>query len=145
MSVTFHLYKVLDNVDYLGDNPEKIRGGTFSDGKEHSILDKANIKQMFKGKRGLSRLLSRLDTFKLKTYDTKSGWTHTYLVLDEEVYRQGFILKNRFYRKEITYVVCTTKKQLEDLFNQYMKRSGKEIAEVFLSHWEPGMLFTCCW
>lgn len=185
MSVTFHLYKIRDDVEFLGNLADKVKWGikndealtkletehgfkgdftsdeledwenrmieaSFSDGKKHDIFDKNCIKQIFKGTRGLNRLLNRLDGLNFKRLENENGYIYNYIVVDEIVYRQGWFLKKKFFNKEITACICTTKKQMENFFKQYIDYNsndtrGKEAAEAFLNAWEPGMLFKCVW
>lgn len=185
MSVTFHLYRIRDDVDFLGNLEDKVKWNikndenlvkiekehgyrddltveelsefnrktkakSFSDGNIHEIFDKTYIKAIFKGKRGLSRLLKRLEKLNFKTFCNKNGYTYKYIVLDEVLYRQGWFLKKRFFKKEITWCICTTKEQMISFFNQYINYTGsdtrgREAVEAFTNAWETGVIFECDW
>lgn len=175
-----HLYKINNDVDYVGSISDKVKGDkkvqnkvydnygyrddftpkeymqwlndieklAYSDKQNHSLLDITYIKTAFKGKRGLNKLMKRLSDFKFKTYESPSGYTYRYLVVDEVLYRQGWFLDKKFFKKDITLAVCTTKEQMKHFFDQYMDYSddtGKEVVEAFMNAWEPGMIFKCIW
>lgn len=131
---------------YLRTGMPSLERKEWSDDAPHVFLDVSKCKSMFKGHRGWRRIQERLDTLPYKRYKE-----HKYLGLDMVEYSQGWFLKKRFFRKETTFVYCTTKKQMEDFFKQYMDYSGehywgaKYTVDKFLASWQDGMVFECCW
>ena len=110
-------------------------------------IDVTHLRACFKYARGWRRLAKRLKNLNTKTFKN-SRYTQKYIPVDEVQYAQGWFFKKKFFNKEITYVLCTTKKQMENFFKQYIDYNShdtraKEAVERFINAWEDGMLFEC--
>lgn len=126
------------------------KANAWSDGKEHDKLDISHLKACFKHTRGWKRLASRFEDMPIKTFKSARG-IQRYIPVDEVQYAQGWFFKKRFFNKEITFVFCTTKEQMENFFKQYVDFNhpsddrGKEAVNRFINAWEDGMIFECAW
>lgn len=145
-----HGYREDFTFDELQDWKDKINRLAYSDGNSHEILDICEIKRMFSGCRGLRRVLKGVQGLNFKKYTNLDSNTYKYVVTDEVLYRQGWFLTKRFFRKEITYYICNTKEQMINFFDHYIDYKshdtrGKEAVEAFKTAWEPGMIFVCAW
>lgn len=119
----------------------------WSDGIDHDKINITHIKSCFKNYRGLKRLLRVFEGLPVKTFNN-GKITQKYIPVDRVAYAQGWFFKNRFFKKKITRVFCTTKEQMENFFNKYIDYNshdtrGKETVELFLNTWEDGMIFEC--
>ena len=129
---------------------EAQRAKAWSDGKEHDKIDITMLKCMFSKERGWRRLRDRLSKFNIQTFN---GKTHVakYIAVDEVGYAQGWFFKTKFFKKKVSFVVCTTKEQMEKFFNRYIDFNsrfdarGRMAVNDFLSKWEDGMIFVCAW
>lgn len=158
MSVTFHLYRVRDDVDYLGspyDNKEERTDKNddsyyvprYSDGIIHTIIDYGYAKAMCT-KRDMHRMLKPIRDLNYKLFDNKQLGTVKYVVVDEVLYRQGWFLKKKFFDRKTTVIWCNSKEQMARFFDEYIDynskdKRGRECVRVFLNAYEPGMLFEC--
>lgn len=127
---------------------ESQKASAWSDGVEHEFYDITHRKMCYKGVRGWRRIRNRLEKFNHRQFKKKD--TRNYLVLDIVEYAQGWFFKKRFFKKEITYVVCTTKREMENFFRQYVDFNGRdtrgrEAVNRFMASWEDGMIFECAW
>lgn len=117
----------------------------WSDGKKHQLFKLDTKKGYLRSCRGGRRMLNRLSKFSHQHFSNEY-YRFNYLVLDEVVYRQGWFLKKRFFRRKFWTVYGTTKEEVERFFNKYLKPNdevGKEARDAFLNAWEDGMLFEC--
>ena len=113
----------------------------WSDGKEHYKLDFSYIKQLFGNDKSWRRTSKKLKTIPFKNYNGCK-----YLTTDIIAYAQGWFFKNRFFKKKATVVICTTKQEMINFFNQYVVLKDKyaqEVFQEFITNWEDGMIFKC--
>lgn len=161
MSVTFHLYKVRDDIDYIKspyenreartiDNYDTYYEHSFSDGDSHGILDisyfKSASRKHHKLARSAKRLIKPIKNLNYKLCSTKRGYAYKYVTVDEILYRQGWFLKKKFFEKDMTVVFCNSKEQMQRFFNKYIDRNtarGRECEKAFIDAFEPGMIFEC--
>lgn len=138
---------------------EQQKANAWSDGIKHDMFDLTYYKMIYGKYRGWGRLIKRLNEFKFN-YFQKHSYVCKYLTVDTVEYAQGWFFKKSFYKKDITWTVCTTKDQMKHFFDQYIDcnnrtypigsakfhdNRGKEVIDRFLSSWEDGMLFMCSW
>lgn len=161
MSVTFSLYRIRDDVDYINspysngdvrtpENTEEYYKGKYTDNNKHDMIDISYVKSMcYKGKklaRGAKRAIKPIKNLKYKLCKTTRGYAYKYVTVDEVLYRQGWFLKKKFFNRELTFVFCNSKKQMQRFFNEYIDRSterGKECEKAFMDAFQPGMIFEC--
>lgn len=160
MIVNISLFRVRDDVDFVGDVMEgvsnldwnetlkkygfredmttkemdkffeKMDKMKWSDNESHYMIDKAWINCMYKKERGTKRLIDRIDKFNLKTFNTGKGWTYRYIAADPVIIRQTQGIKPRFFKKKITLVYCTTRNEVESFFRNYVDTSTKAGKEI---------------
>ena len=128
---------------------ERQKNSAWSDSQSHDKIDISHLNACFKHARGWRRLRKRIEGCPIKTFQNKR-YTQRYIPVDEVEYAQGWFFKKKFFKKEITTVFCTTKKQMENFFNQYIDYNnaddrGKEAVCRFLNSWKDGMIFECAW
>lgn len=117
----------------------------YSDGKLHEYIDLDSQKAYLRKFRGGKRMLNRLGRFQFKNFENQN-YHFKYLVVEEVEYRQGWFLKKKFFRKKFWTIYCTTRKELEAFFKNYVNLNnewGREARNAFLNAWEDGMLFAC--
>lgn len=171
MSVTLTLYKPNQDIEFLGcgwmkysskewkklceewinnncanaPSDEELFGNRWSDGGVHYYINVTERKSYLKNYRGGRRYLKRLFRIKSKTFEHKY-YPFQYIPVDIVQYRQGWFLKNRFFKKKFWTIYCTTRKELESFFNKYInfrEEWGEETVNTFLNSWEDGMIFEC--
>lgn len=120
----------------------------FSDGLKHKYLDLTNWYSGPKSKKNRNkRELRRIyNTFNVKSLITARGWVYKYLTVDEILYRQGWFLKKRFFKKYHTIYMATTKEQMKNWFDKYLDvnrkdKKGIECYNAFMNSWEDGCIF----
>ena len=179
MSVTFHLYKLCDNIHYLGrkydfaTKDEKKRFNhlyylasiskedddwvddfikeRYSDNLNHNYIEVTCFKKLSKmGSRykGYYRLYRKLQNFNMDIISSTYGVTYKFIVVDKVVYRQGWFLKKKFFKKGTTCFIATNKKEMQNFFNKYLDfkdKRGIETYNTFLNKWEDGMIFEVSW
>lgn len=184
MSATFHLYKIRDDLQFIGTerdfaSKEKVKeyeenicelsdeqvnkfysyrfktidGNIFipNDTDYIDIIDIYNTASGYKKCKGYKRQLSKLEIFSCNVLHTKRGYTYRAIPVEEVLYRQGWFLKKKWFRKRCTYYVATTKQQLISFFklNLDVKRYDSERAiecmQTFIKYWEDGMIFVVSW
>lgn len=101
-------------------------------------------------KRGANRQRRKLEKFPHEPCEASYGITDNLIYVKDIAYRQGWFLKNRFFKKPYTTVVCTTRSEMESFFKKYIDYKnkdtrGKECVDLFRSKWEDGMIFICSW
>ena len=120
MSVCLNIYKVVTDVQYLGTDYEKLKLTKeerenieelpdeifiekFSDGKKHRYLD-LTMHKWFSTSSGKNRYWKKIKKMNLpyNTIITTYGYTYHATVVASIVYRQGWFLKNRFFKKKCT-------------------------------------------
>ena len=127
---------------------EAQENSAWSDNHRHDKIDITLLRACFKDCRGWKRLVKHFDGFPIKTFN--NGRTiQKYIPVDRVEYAQGWFFKKRFFNKKMTRVFCTTKKQMENFFKQYIDFNdkhdtrGREAVDRFLNAWEDGMIFEC--
>lgn len=131
--------------NFCWQNEQKILA--WSDKKEHYFFDFTYYNSFWRNSRGWKYLYKRLNCFDFKIFNNGHKICK-YLTLDRVLYYQGWFLKKRFFKKEVTFVYCVTKKQMVDFFNRYIdftEENGRMCVKEFLDAWEDGMLFECSW
>ena len=124
---------------------KKMKEKSFSDGKNHELVELDAKKAYLRQFRGGTRMLNRLQKFQSRHFEVPY-YRFNYLVLDQVEYRQGWFLKKRFFQKKFWTIYCTTRKELEEFFKRYVNLNdewGREARDAFLNAWEDGMLFAC--
>lgn len=121
----------------------------WTDGKTHDKIDMTYLTACFGKGRGWRRIKNRLNTLPIQTFNN-GRYSLRYIPVDEVEYAQGWFFKKRFFKKEITFVICVTKQQMENFFKQYIDFNnedtrGREAVDRFLNAWEDGMVFECSW
>lgn len=119
----------------------------WSDSTKHTFFDISYYKKLFRNSRSWHRMEKRLSKFEYRIFDNKKE-KKKYLTVDKIKYAQGWFFNKRFYKKKVTVVFCTTKRELENFFKQYVKCKTVEERKIinnFLNSWEDGMLFECSW
>lgn len=176
MSVTFHLYQVAHGVTYKGKPYEffdkKRRNEVIHDLSDeadkyfedvyegvpglHDFLNLSNYMDISKSckKNGLGKKIKEIEkTFPVQTINAKTG-AYKGICVDKQVYRQGWFLKKRFFKKACTIYVATTKEEMNGFFKKYLDYSyrycndsdfvpARETFNIFNQYWEDGMIFVC--
>ena len=132
---------------------DKMADAAWSDGKKHEMINlvdiRARLKVGTKGRRdrGFKQIFDKLKQFKLQSYRNANGQYYQYIVVDSEVYRQGWFIKKSWFNKKNWYYVATTKKQMENFFNRYFDKSERanEARNAMLNAWRDGMIFETSW
>lgn len=121
----------------------------WSDGIIHDTLDLTYMKSLFKVNhwRGCNRILKKLRQFPIHQF-SNGHYTRNFIVVDEMAYAQGWFFKNNFFKRKMTWNICTTKHEMEEFFKKYIDYLGKdtrgeESVQKFLDSWENGMIFEC--
>jgi len=132
-----------DNYEEWSEEQER---KAWSDHQKHELFDISHYRVCYKKTNGWKTLADKLNCFTIKNF----LGLKRYLCLDQVAYAQGWFFKRRFFKKEITMVICVTKKQMINFFNRYIDYNshdtrGKESVECFLNAWENGMMFVCAW
>ena len=122
----------------------------WSDNKEHHFFNWTEIGWCNRMHRGWRRMRNRMSNIKFKVFEHPRLGKQKYLCVDEVEYAQGWFFKKSFFNKEMTWVICTTKHQMECFFKQYIDYQntdtrGAEAVKRFLNAWEDGMIFECAW
>jgi len=178
MSVTFHLYKPIDAytipdqfymtspTEYkklLIEKPQVdpkydafwsnfFKDDEWNDGKTHQKLNLTYLKALAKGKKNrLSKMIQKIenqkDVYKIQYLNSKMS-SYKYIAVDEVLYRQGWFLKKKFFKKVNWTHIYTTKEEMLGFFKRYIDFTdprGAECAKVFLEAWKDGMIFECSW
>lgn len=180
MSATFHLYKVVDGVDFLGSrydvatkkereerdlmlrqDPENFTDDDFyevkySDGKEHEYFDLTYYKALSKEWKPntLFKQIKPLFNFPFTRLHTTWGWDYKAIVVDEVLYRQGWFLTKKWFKKNLTLFITTDKEKMikflkNNLDFSYRYRGddkycpADECLRAFSEAFEDGMIFEC--
>lgn len=135
----------LDELDsFLSDN-------TFSDGKNHKYECISFWKELSKYNKR-TRLRKKIERIETEVFCKVLNPTNTifqpykYFVFDEVYYRQGWFMKNRFYKKPITQYFGLNKSEMIGFLRKYMDFKEKKNVEIFnelVSIYEEGMIFIC--
>lgn len=124
----------------------------WSDYKKHEMFNLTNFKYYSMKKNKISRSWKRnrhkLKNLNYQEYTNSRGETIHYIPVKEIAYRQGWFLKKRFFKKENTFVIATTKKDMMNFFKQYINYNSKdnrakETVDFFNNHWCDGYIFLC--
>lgn len=180
MVVNISLFKVRDDVDFLGDVMEgvpdldwnetlekygfredmtkeemdtffeKLENMRWSDNQSHYMIDKTWIKKTYRKGRGTKRLFNRLNKFNMKCFNNGKGYIYKYITVDPVFMGQTCGIKQRFFKKRVTLVYCTTRQEVNRFFKQYMDTStkdGKEIADTITREWKDNadMILEIIW
>ncbi|WP_286077670.1 hypothetical protein [Thomasclavelia cocleata] len=138
MSATFHLYKVVDGVDFLGSKydistkeerekrelilrteSENLLDDDFyetkySDGKKHEYFDLTYYKALSRQWKPntLSKQIRPLFDLPFTRIHTTWGWDYKAIVVDEILYRQGWFLTKKWFNKNLTLFITTDKEKM---------------------------------
>lgn len=175
MSVCFFLYKIYDIKDSLSDIPYPVclneyGSYNFTDGKSHELIDLTYnhilckrldkfksvhkfIETITKGHlpRTYYYSLEDFEYGEVRFYKEKPSRKFNrgkYLCADIEVYKQGWYLKPRFFKKKFPFYYCSTKNNMEKFLDRYLDYRRPEAVEckkAFMDAWKDGMLFSCRW
>lgn len=163
MSVCLSICKVVPNVKYDGtvfeklpkedrkdieSLPDEMFEEKFSDGNVHQILDLTTCKSISMTN-GKNRYWKKLRKMELPHNQVHTAtYTYNAVVLDQITYRQGWFLKNRFFKKKVT-MYCTNKKtEMIAFMKRYFDFTDHEAVEcyqTFVNVFQYGMLFSCNW
>lgn len=117
--------------------------GLFDDSKpeDHSVIDVTwfnIIARMSSHNKGYRRLVKKLKKFSFDIVNHYYGYTNKYIVVDEILYRQGWFLRKKFFNKECTHYIATTKEEMICFFRKYLieDERGKETFNSFLKEWD---------
>ena len=154
--------KEIENLKAFGYNPSEPSSfgeamfnackSSFSDGKDHDMIQFNLIKSVFKTPKGKQQrewkpVCTKLQNFNLKTFKDKHSTIIKYIVCTPVQYAQGWFLKKRFFKRRSWRFYATTKKQMNNFFDRYGNKSEQcyEVRKLFNEKWEDGMLFECSW
>ena len=134
----------------LDEKIDEIFERSWPNGKIYSCIDFTNNSGLSsKCGRAWKRERNKLEKFNYFYLTTYRGIVKT-IAADQILYRQGWFLKKRFFKKPLTEIVCTSKSELEYFFKKYIDlknkdKRGLEVIEEFRKAWKDGMIFVCSW
>ena len=152
------LYKINENIEYIettekptivGFNIEELLISYFStkklcwsDKEGHEYFSYSKLKNRYRKLREWRILEKHFSRLPFKTRENGEK----YLAVNHIKYVDGYFLKKRFYNKRIPYVICTTKKEMENFFRRYIDYStdsGQLYTKSFLKAWQENSFFVC--
>jgi hypothetical protein len=126
-----------DEFDALWETRDTDR---WKDGECHELIDIAYYLHQYGNTKGWRRVKDRFDTLPVQ-YGVIDGNNDVrgYIVADHIACYDGCVLKNKFFKKETTLSICTTKEEVESFFKQYGNPDCKWTYDDIISKWDEDM------
>ena len=161
MSVCLSIKKLLPDVKYLGTDfekmseeereefflPEDVFKERYSDNKEHQFLD-LTCEKIISKNCGKNRYWKKIKQMQLpyNTLTLNNGYTYHATTVDLIAYRQGWFLKNRFFKKNCTMYMTNKKSEMISFMKKYFDFTDPKAVEcyqLFVKIFKDGMIFDC--
>lgn len=124
----------------------EVRRNCWSDKKEHYFLDLTYHKSCFRGKRGWRTVEKQISMLPVKKF-VQNRITKKYISCDVVDDYCGWFLKNSFFKKDVTFSILTTKRDVQNFFKKYS--SDIEISNIvtknIFSKWTDDSILVVSW
>lgn len=146
MSVIMELFKPVDDLTCIGEDPNNICEMIWSDGNYHPYVNFSNLRLIYKKERFWNRIANKFDGLSANYCPDGYCKGNIIIPLDYVQIAQGWFFKKRYFKRKNWYNVCNTKRGMIDFFNRYIDYSmdgARDTVNRFIDSWEDGMIFIC--